>query len=57
MKKWFGLPGVVKSLRMFEEMVVDLLEEFQGWERRSSDKFIILLVFLRKRRRWAFSFF
>ena len=29
----------------------------QGWERRSSGKFTILLVFLRKRRRWAFSLF
>ena len=28
-----------------------------GWERRSSGKFTILLVFLRKRRRWAFSLF
>ena len=28
----------------------------QGWERRSSGKFTIFLVFLRKRRRWAFSF-
>ena len=37
--------------------VVKLLEEFQGWERRSSGKFTILLVFLRKRRRWAFSLF
>ena len=26
-----------------------------AWERRSSGKFTILLVFLRKRRRWAFS--
>eukprot|EP00493_Phyllostaurus_siculus_P024764 UN25106 len=30
------------------------LEEFQGWQRRSSGKFTIFsLVFLRKRRRWA----
>ena len=31
-------------------------KNLQGWERRSSGKFTILLVFLRKRRRWAFSF-
>ena len=30
-------------------------KNLQGWERRSSGKFTILLVFLRKRRRWAFS--
>ena len=30
-------------------------ENLQGWERRSSGKFTILLFFLRKRRRWAFS--
>ena len=33
-----------------------LVEEFQGWERRSGGKFTILLVFLCKRRRWVFSF-
>ena len=32
-------------------------KNLQGWERRSSGKFTILLVFLRKRRRWAFSLF
>ena len=53
----FGFPGGVRSLRTFEEVVVDLVEEFEGWERRSSGKCTILLVFLRKRRRWAFSFF
>ena len=32
-----------------------VLEEFQGWQRRSSGKCTICyLVFLRKRRRWAF---
>ena len=46
----------VRSLRIFEEVVVGLLEEFQSWERRSSGKFTILLVILRKRRCWAFSF-
>ena len=35
---------------MFEEVVA-------GLERRSSEKFTNLLVFLRKRRRWAFSLF
>ena len=30
-------------------------KNLQGWERRSSGKFTILLVFLRKRWRWAFS--
>ena len=30
-------------------------KNLQGWERRSSGIFTILLVFLRKRRRWAFS--
>ena len=57
-RRWrnaFGLPGAVWSLRIFEE-VVDLVEEYQGWERRSSGKLTILLVFLRKRRHWAFSF-
>ncbi len=33
---------------------MDLVE---GWERRWSGKWTILLVFLRKRRRWAFSLF
>ena len=28
MEKWFGLPGAVRSLRIFEEVVVDLVEEF-----------------------------
>ena len=38
-----GLPGAVTKI------------EFQGWQRRSSGKFTICyLVFLRKRRRWAF---
>ena len=37
---------------MFEEVVVDLVEEFQSWERRLSGKFIIL----RKCQRWAFLF-
>ena len=32
-------------------------KNLQGWERRSSGKLTILLVFLRKRRRWAFSLF
>ena len=32
-------------------------QNLQGWERRSSGKFTILLVFLRKRRHWAFSLF
>ena len=32
-------------------------KNLQGWERRSSGKFTILLFFLRKRRRWAFSLF
>ena len=36
--------------------MMDLVEEFQGWERRSSGKCTILLFFLRKRGRWAFSF-
>ena len=32
-----------------------VLEEYKGWQRRSSGKFTICyLVFLRKRRRWAF---
>ena len=35
-------------------LVVDLVEEFQGWEMRSNEKFTILLFFLRKLRRWAF---
>ena len=48
-KRFLGLPGAVRSLRIFEEVVVDLLK------RRSSGKFTILLVVLRKRRRWAFS--
>jgi len=28
MKKRYGLPGAVRSLRIFEEVVVDLVEEF-----------------------------
>ncbi len=37
------------------DFVVRYEEEFQGWQRRSSGKFTICyLVFLRKRRRWAF---
>ena len=28
MKKRFGLPGAERSLRIFEEVVVDLVEEF-----------------------------
>ena len=36
-------------------MLVNLVEEFQGWEKRSSGKFAFFLVFLRKCRRWAFS--
>ena len=55
-KRFLGLPGAVRSLRIFEEVLVDFVEEFAIWERRSSEKFTILLVFLRKRRRWAFSF-
>ena len=57
-KRFLGLPGAVRSLRIFEEVVVDLVRRIcKGWERRSSGKFTILLVFLRKRRRWAFSLF
>ena len=42
-KETVGLPGAVTKI------------EFQGWQRRSSGKFTICyLVFLRKRRRWAF---
>ena len=52
----FGLPGAVRSLRIFEEVGGGFgKKNLQGWERRSSGKFTILLVFLRKRRRWAFS--
>ena len=37
------------------DFLVQYEEEFQGWQRRSSGKFTICyLVFLRKRRRWAF---
>ena len=32
-KNSFGLPGAVRSLRIFEEAVLGLVEEFQGWER------------------------
>ena len=53
----FGPPGAVRSLRIFEEVVVDWEKNLQGWERRSSGKFTILVVFLRKSRRWAFSLF
>ena len=54
----FGLPGAVRSLRIFEEVGGGFgKKNLQGWERRSSGKFTILLVFLRKRRRWAFSLF
>ena len=31
------------------DSVVDLVEEFQDWERRSGGKFAILLIFPRKR--------
>ena len=52
----FALPGAVRSLRIFEEVVVDWVRRIcKGWERRSSGKFTILLGFLRKRRRWAIS--
>ena len=52
----FGLPGAVRSLRIFEEVCGGFgKKNLQGWERRSNGKFTILLVFLRKRRRWAFS--
>ena len=58
MKKWF-----LDFLAQYE--VYGYLKKWwwiwqknlQGWERRSSGKFTILLVFLRKRRRWAFSLF
>ena len=56
-KRFLGLPGAVRSLRIFEEVGGGFgKKNLQGWERRSSGKFTILLVFLRKRRRWAFSF-
>ena len=29
-KRFFGLPVAVRSLRIFEEVVVDLVEEFAG---------------------------
>ena len=52
----FGLPGAVRSLRIFEEVGGGFgKKNLQGWERRSRGKFTILLVFLRKRRRWVFS--
>ena len=55
-KRFLGLPGAVRSLRIFEEVGGGFgKKNLQGWERRSSGKFTILLVFLRKRRRWAFS--
>ena len=42
----FGLPGAVRSLRIFEEVVVDLVRRIcKGWERRSSGKFTILFGF------------
>ena len=57
-KRFLGLPGAVRSLRIFEEVCGGFgKKNLQGWERRSSGKFTILLVFLRKRRRWAFSLF
>ena len=33
---------------------MDLIDEFQGWERHSTGKLSILLVFLHKRRRQVF---
>ena len=56
-KRFLGLSGAVRSLRIFEEVCCGFgKKNLQGWERRSSGKFTILLVFLRKRRRWAFFF-
>ena len=38
----FGLPGAVRSLRIFEEVCCGFgKKNLQGWERRSSGKFTI----------------
>ena len=54
----FGLPGAVRSLRIFEEGVVALVEEFGRLGKALKWKiYYFILFFLRKRRRWAFSLF
>ena len=45
-KRFLGLPGAVRSLRIFEEMCGGFgKKNLQGWERRSSGKFTILFGF------------
>ena len=53
----FGLPGAVRSLRIFEEVVVDLVEELARLGKALKWKVYYLIGVLSKRRPWAFSLF
>ena len=45
-KRFLGLPGAVRSLRIFEEVCCGFgKKNLQGWERRSSGKLTILFGF------------
>ena len=45
-KRFLGLPGALRSLRIFEEVGDGFgKKNLQGWERRSSGKFTILFGF------------
>ena len=41
----FGLPGAVRSLRICEEVVVDLVEEFAGLGKALKWKIYYVIVF------------
>ena len=47
----FGIPGAVRSLRIFEEVVIDLVEKFARLGNALKWKIYYFIVFLRKRRR------
>ena len=57
-KRFLGLPGAVRSLRIFEEVVVDLVRRIcKVGKGAQVENLLFYLVCLRKRRRWAFSLF
>ena len=44
-KRFLGLPGAVRSLRIFEEVVVDLVEEFERLGKALKWKIYYFIVF------------
>ena len=44
-KRFFGLPGAVRSLQIFEEVVVDLIEEFARLGKALKLKIYYFIVF------------